>query len=636
MHYGLSQTDRAKSCKTIRVLVLGMCLFSFAMRAMDCSNLPTSFTGDEFPTGDFFSNFDNPCYTIRLGQGDGQNGLAGDLNSLYNLLYFKVDPRYQLIVLGTFPNTRYFSITLYDEHNALSQTIQDTNIVPLKPGYVNPLQPGMVFMDGQKYGVPIDFGGSPGQIQPGCSTEQFNVTANRLDATQRHQGMDWNTDSRLFDQYPAFPYHTVDTPRHTNPNGGGALMIRLYLNITQLTYKTEAHVIVRDVASGCAYPAAYALNTLQIVSRNAQWLDDSQEERHTYYENQFLPKLCYAASVESRLSWSRGGEFVDVFGNPDAGYLRAITPAGLPDNLAAAGRVMRVRLRIPTTPPTPCAGCTRSGAEQLRYMSLSFQAAKGVTLASVADKAFTKDPNGYAVLIVGTGAAIPSWITTGNGYTKLDLKSVTGYQQLNGIFIRNILPAPSFGCSGLIVPYNTGISTPSGALIGDYLPVVDYPVAANLPKVASPLVGPNSCGAFPAGLPAVNPTCEVLPYNKLAIDRIVTQCASPGCNAVAAQSRPPLTILGSGFGVFPSGLPYSGQSSYLQIIDSTGGWSAGYTGDTCNVLIDNWTDGRISLVVDENQDDHCSIAAGDQVTVKVWNPQAMGAPAQTTVVATPD
>ena len=108
---------------------LGYCLSARGVLAKDCSGLPTSFTGNEFPGGDFFGHFNNPCYAIRLGKGTG--GVEyGDLNATYYQMYFKVDPRYQLILVGNFPNTRYFSIALNDAHQALSQSLLDVNIVP--------------------------------------------------------------------------------------------------------------------------------------------------------------------------------------------------------------------------------------------------------------------------------------------------------------------------------------------------------------------------------------------------------------------------------------------------------------------------------------------------------------------------
>lgn len=71
--------------------------------AIDCSGLPNSLTGGEFPTGKFVANFNNnPCYTIALGGGNG-SGEYGDLNAEYFQFYFRVDPQYQLIVVGSFP-----------------------------------------------------------------------------------------------------------------------------------------------------------------------------------------------------------------------------------------------------------------------------------------------------------------------------------------------------------------------------------------------------------------------------------------------------------------------------------------------------------------------------------------------------
>src|ERR1700674_4852845 len=98
-----------------RMLLLGLNLLLGVAHAENCAGLPTSFNGGEFPTGDFIGNFDNDCYTIHLGTGIGAIEY-GDLNAEYFQLYFKVDPRYQLIVVGTFPNARYFSATLYDSH----------------------------------------------------------------------------------------------------------------------------------------------------------------------------------------------------------------------------------------------------------------------------------------------------------------------------------------------------------------------------------------------------------------------------------------------------------------------------------------------------------------------------------------
>src|ERR1700728_1285856 len=623
----------------VRLLFAVLCLLPGAAYAVDCSGLPTSFTGNEFPTGDVFTNFNNnPCYTIPLGSGNG-NGMYGDLNAEYFEIYFKVDPRYQLIVVGSFPNARYFSATLYDAHSALSQTILDTSIVPLTSQYLNPFLPGVPYASGQQFAVPVNFGGTPGTLETGCMMNGYNVSVNGLDATQRHPGMDWNSDAGFFQRYPSFADHIVDTPQHTNPNTAGVLLIRAYLDISAPTYQNTPSIIVRDVASGCAYPAAYAVNTLQITGNQQTgggWLDGAQYQAHDFYSTSYLQQYCSGNTpAPNRVSWWRGPEYV-AGTNPDASYTIANIPAGLPATLAAAEEVMRIRVRVPATPPTPCTdGCSRSGDEQMRYMSLSFLTTPGTTVASVADSAFTKDPNGYATLIVGTGAHIPSWITPANGYTFLDLTTLSSYQQLSLLDLRHMIPSAGFNCAGQLVPYQTSVATPSGSLMGDYVPVVDYPVASMLPKVASPLVGPGGCDVFPVGQPGIRPSCGVLSEPAPGIRSVITQCAAPGCNQFAAQSNPPITIIGQGFGEFPSGLPFTGTSNYLEIVDGTGGWNAGYTGSACTVSITSWSSQQIQLVANVSQNGTCPLAAQDKLGIKVWNPQTMAVAGFKLTVAAP-
>jgi hypothetical protein len=605
------------------VLFIPICI----AHAADCSGLPTSFTGNEFPKGNFFSNFDNSCYAISLGEGSGGHEY-GDLNATYYQMFFKVDPQYQLILVGNFPNTRYFSIALNDAHQALSQSILDTSIVPLTSQYINPYQPGVSYVEGQRYAVPINFGGTPGDQQTGCMTTGFNVSVNGLDATQRHPGMDWNSDAGFFQQYPHFSDHVVDTPEHTNPNTAGLIMVRAYLDANATD--TNPHIIVRDVASGCAYPAAYALSTLQIVTATKTdglaWLDASQSHGHHLYETSYLPKLCNAPPPPpDSLRWSRQPEYVPIT-NPNAAYIVATVPPGLPATLAAAGEVMRIRVRLPSTPPTPCTdGCSRSGNEQMRYMSLTFSDPDGSPMVSLADSAFTQDENGYATLIVGTGATIPKWIAPGNGYTLLDLTAYSGYPQLNLLTVRHIIPGSGFTCAGQFVPYRTSVDTPNGSLLAEYTPVVDYPVAASLPRKTSPLTTPGTCGTFPAGQPGVYPACGVLTAPEPSISSVVTECPAPGCDQFVAQPNPPVTVVGAGFGVFPGGAPFTGNSRYLSVWDITQRWVAGHNGNACSVSISSWYTDQIQFVANVNQNGACRLMEGDMVKVDVWNPQTMQA-----------
>jgi len=632
LHYfgrNIKWGDRVAVNRFVRIclLFIALGLATSTLHAADCAGLPVTFPPGEFPTGNFFSNFANSCYEIGIASGYGSTKY-GDLNAVYYEIYFKVDPQYQLILVGPFPNTRYFSVALNDAHSALSGSILDTDIVPLTAEYINPYQVGVPYVAGQQYAIPINFGGTLGKVQTGCSTAGFNVDVNALDATQRHTGMDWNSVADLFQQNPAFPDHIIDTPQHTNPNTAGVIMVRAYMDDSPLNAANSPQIIVRDVASGCAYPAQYAVQTLQIVTNDAAtgeaWLDHDQYEDHHEYETNFLPKLCNAdPAAPDALQWSRQPEYVPAT-NPNAAYIVAPVPSGLPATLAAAGEVMRVRLRMPATPPTPCAdGCSRSGTEQMRYMSLSFSYPGGHTMASLDDTAFTKDKDGFATLIVGTGATIPAWVTAANGYTYLDLTTLDDYLELSLLSVRHIIPGTGFTCAGQFVPYRTSVDTPAGSLLGDYTPVVDYPTAASLPKKAAPLSVTAACGTYPDGNAGARPSCGVFPAAAPSISGAVTQCSAPGCTEFAAQANPPITINGAGFGVFPLGAPFTGTSKYLELEDATQGWQAGYAGSNCTVSISEWDTDQIQLVANvPNENGKCQLVSGDKIRIEVWNPQS--------------
>jgi hypothetical protein len=123
----------------------------------------------------------------------------------------------------------------------------------------------------------------------------------------------------------------------------------------------------------------------------------------------------------------------------------------------------------------------------------------------------------------------------------------------------------------------------------------------------------------------VSPQCGVTFPATPQIAAVTTQCALPGCSQIVVQSQPPISILAQagGFGNFPLGLPYLGNSNFVQIADTTQNWSAGLTGDPCTLQVGEWSDTAISLVANVNQNGVCPMAAGDQLAVTVWNPQTL-------------
>jgi hypothetical protein len=216
------------------------------------------------------------------------------------------------------------------------------------------------------------------------------------------------------------------------------------------------------------------------------------------------------------------------------------------------------------------------------------------------------------------------------------LSQIPNYLTLNEIAIRHILPSGWFDCPTQLVPFKVGeATTADDGLMGLYSPLIDYPLATKLPPTASEATCPKgypgcgACGSFPDGPPAVQPACQVLSTNSTTITSVTTQCSNiigfTGCNQFVVQSNPPIAIAGSGFGSLPLGIPYNGNSNFLEITDTTQtpNWSAGYTGNTCTVSIGEWSDGLISLIANVNQNGACPMAAGDQLTITVWNPQTL-------------
>jgi len=62
---------------------------------------------------------------------------------------------------------------------------------------------------------------------------------------------------------------------------------------------------------------------------------------------------------------------------------------------------------------------------------------------------------------------------------------------------------------------------------------------------------------------------------------------------ILPQQTQPITINGTGFG---SQSPYTGDSKYIELVDSTGtSWNAGHSGAAVTLAVSSWTDTQIVL-----------------------------------------
>ena len=459
------------------------------------------------PTKNFLQNFLNSCYAFGFpaNLGNGQN--ASDLTETYAGFFYLVNPGYEVILVGDFPQSRYLNVAVDDSHLFTQVSFFDAQLTPLSSSYVNPFLPGATYQPNQLYAVAVQFGGTePANIQAGCGFGGLNFHANLVDATKRHPGISWNGSPIV---YPGFPAHD-----DAGPNLGGMVTVRQYLNQTSSAgygILSTPIAIVRDLSTGCAVPLANAVandpNNIapsQVITRNTtiatNWIDNAQIWAHKAFRA-MKPTYCYALSPATA-QWFKPDIYVPN-PNPDSGYLVANISSTALNWVIANQEFMRLRFQLPTMPSTPCSGCSISGSEQMRYFDLSFADNQGVNLATIGTQNLVTDPNGYVTLIVGFGSAPPSYVTAENYYSYLDLSKVPGYTNFLNIGLRDVLTSSTFACSANAVYNKASEGNSLGGFMGQYVPVIDVLKGVNIPPVATPVQVPQSCGLVPPERPTV-------------------------------------------------------------------------------------------------------------------------------------
>jgi hypothetical protein len=450
------------------------------------------------PNGNFLSNFAKPnsCYTIPIPHGTGGN-LSGDLNAVYNVAYFQRNTNYELIIIGMFPNARYFGLAGYDDHWVSRSSLDDVNMVPLLNSMHNPYVQGSAYRTNQKYAAVLSFGGSePTQIAPGCGYNGINLRSNIMTVTDRHSVPTWTG-------YPGLP--RFFPPHQTGPSAAGAVMVRAYLPSPDSTGTLTPILIVRDLTTGCAVTADDAINNLQLIDVSGasllqKWMQADQINYHYYFQNTVVGRSCYGIDPLTKILWFRGGQF-SPGDNPAGTYSNGQLPSTLISQLRTGSNspFLRVRFKAPDTPNYPCAGCLFDDTQDLRYWSLSFTS-NGTTYQSIPDTNFVKDAGGYVSLIIrlNPSTTVPPRVTAANGYTYVDFSGIAGIDALSAISLRQLRPSQNYlVCAAVQIPYEASEYNDQGGWMGEYVPTIDFPVGAALPAVADHVNRPNSCGLQP-------------------------------------------------------------------------------------------------------------------------------------------
>ncbi len=461
--------------------------------------------------------------------------VGGDRNSAYFQMFYSIahansivdsrgNPcRFELVIVGTFPDSRHFSITDNDMHYSATQHLADYEINPVSPAVGNPFQAGQPYTGMQHYLVPVALGYLSSNTSTACSIPRFEQV-NLLDATQRHASVDWNTDV----QHPnGGAAHKVDLPMHPIPPGthangsntAGSLTIRSYLapsactgapgsGAVTCTFPNPAqtpYLMVRDARTGCAYPVQTLIDNGWLDDPNATpdpvvypataivstadragqgyttgWNDANQHYQHTVYSS-LIPQACYAnggpdaAQFPNQVAWVRGPEWLGSQA-PDDSYLGGAVSAADLRNMqpvqpgGPAQQVMRFRFQLPDLPDTPCVApysCTLNGTEQLRYMSLTFgyQAPGSSTLPSAPVSIVSLADSAFAITLDQTGNRYVTLLVSAGGdlpdWLKQTAHGVTAAAQ--GVYP----PTPQFNPRKPATPGNYSVWQVNGYAVLD-------------------------------------------------------------------------------------------------------------------------------------------------------------------------
>jgi hypothetical protein len=487
---------------TFKILLVGISLISaFGATHDKAAAQPPCNTVN--PQADFMTNFNTPCFALPLNSSNGLSA-SGDANAIYDSIQFLVTPGYELILVGTFPNSRFLGATVYDEHLAITSTMNDYSILPLNSTMVNPFLTGVQYQPNQQYGITVGFG-TPMTTTPtaGCSTSDTTIDSNFLDASQIHAGLTWNGYSGIGSPPYNFPSHI------SGANAAGLLLVRKYVN--PFGSQVES-VIVRKTSNGCAVPVNQMKGVVLFPAQGLTWtsFDQSQISYHQKFSNGIEQLQCYQPDPNAAKQWFRSVDYVPI-ATLGAALDADLTTTNLTP-LFSGQNFIRLRFPVPTTPNIPCApgtSCSLTGNEDLRYYSISFMGgSKGyglVTLASLDDTSFVPDPDGNVTLLVnlGTGVTPPSFVTTANYYNYFDLTQVPNYTNVSRIELRTMLPNGAFNCSAANVPlftmeyFNINHTQPGG-FMGQFVPTIDFPTASSLtnPPIEPP-ARTNTCSYVP-------------------------------------------------------------------------------------------------------------------------------------------
>ena len=453
-------------------------------RSVVVGSLLLLFSAQTAAAQSFFSNFLKPEFMVPVSDFPPTSG--GDLTGNYMYVPIPLMGNGELLILGEFPRARLFSITAYDDHGSIVASLNDQQIQPYGSSQ-NPFAPGgPAGADDMLYAVTVRFGTAMA-LNPWqqCATP-FPVHGNILDVRSRHTAGAFYS-SQQSGYVASVP--GIGTVAHDDatPNTATHVILRFYdlkppAASSQFDLRRPV-VWVRASSTGCAVQVATAGQRLPASS----WfllenvLQFSQVFGHTQHEIDLGDETPFGPDIAGDVTWAGQKEYLP--GRASGRYVVGdldIDASGFSSTgaaLNAQGKVMLLQFRRPAEP------------DQVRYWSITLETASGSSVASIKDSSVVVDSNGYANIVVSFGTPLPPHVTAANGYTPIVLSPLNPSRAV----LRHSLPAAGFTCTTDSVPYRTAEYHSEGGYMGEFAPVVTFPVADTLPTAAVPLVQSGSC-----------------------------------------------------------------------------------------------------------------------------------------------
>jgi hypothetical protein len=404
-----------------------------------------------------------PCvdWPVTLG-ADGVNAGGPDTSANYWVTHYEGPARASLLIRGTYPTARFFSLAVQDTAGTTLASLRDDRLDPDR-GSVNPFRSAARQASAQHYTATIDFGNTPARPAP-----------NTIYAGRTLEG-EPNVAGTLI--------YRVYVPTDQRDRKGGAPLPSLSLRVpggeVPLSFVPGCSALPPNVSAG--------LNaTVDGVSRPSA-LPASQPSNKVYADPNFVRVFAgqLYEPVTNSLPAAVAGLVPPRKGIP---LQNADFPYLMSSVARAHGEAVVVRFRPPTFPDT-VRGRSVLGRHQVRYWSVCTfsDTTEGAlrTNGCLVDWRTAAGPDGWVRILVTDTAHKPASMPRGVhwlnwGPTADDL-----------VFFRVGVPAPSWSASPLrIDPKASDQVAAAARTMGAY-----YPLARSCAVVPTTLASFDSCVA---------------------------------------------------------------------------------------------------------------------------------------------